>query len=77
VAGFDAVFPAAFLALLAPLLTRRAERGTALLAVAVSLALVALGAPPGLPVLVAAVAALPSLWLARRRLEPGERVDEA
>lgn len=70
VAGFDAVFPAAFLALLAPLLRRPAERGTALLAVAVSLVLVALGAPPGLPVLVAAVAALPSLWLARRQPEP-------
>jgi predicted branched-subunit amino acid permease len=71
--GFDAVFPAAFLALLAPLLRDRpgvgigAERGTAVLAVIVTVSLVAAGAPAGLPILVSAVAAVPALWLAGRR----------
>ena len=69
VAGFDAVFPAAFLALLAPLVRKRAERGTAVLAVLITLALVAAGAPAGLPILAAALAAVPALLLARRRAD--------
>jgi predicted branched-subunit amino acid permease len=65
VAGFDAVFPAAFLALLAPLLRAPSGRVTAAVAVAITLALVAAGAPAGLPILAAALAALPSLLRAR------------
>jgi branched chain amino acid efflux pump len=83
VIGFDAVFPAAFLALLAPLLRDRdtsgdkpggkpgmgigAERGTAVLAVVVTVTLVAAGTPAGLPILASALAAVPALWLAGRR----------
>jgi 4-azaleucine resistance transporter AzlC len=61
--GLDAIFPAFFLALLAPELRDRRSRGVALGGALIALALVPL-APPGVPVLAASAAALVGL---RRR----------
>ncbi len=60
--GLDVVFPASFLALLAPQLGSRRAAGTALLAAALALSLVQL-TPLGAPILIAAsVAVLVGLW---------------
>lgn len=56
--GLDVVFPAAFLALIGPLLQRRADQVTALLAALVTLALIPF-APPGVPILAATLTAAP------------------
>lgn len=58
--GLDAIFPAFFLALLLPELRDPRSRGVALAGALIALALVPL-APPGVPVLVASVAALGGL----------------
>ncbi len=58
--GFDAVFPAFFLALLLPELRDVRARGVALAGGLIALVLVPL-APPGIPVLAASVAALVGL----------------
>jgi 4-azaleucine resistance transporter AzlC len=58
--GFDAVFPAFFLALLISEARDKRARGVALLGAAISLALVPF-APAGVPVLVASVAAIVGL----------------
>jgi len=58
--GFDAIFPAFFLALLLPELRDARARGVALAGGLIALALVPL-APPGVPVLAASVAALVGL----------------
>jgi predicted branched-subunit amino acid permease len=55
--GFDAIFPAFFLALLLPELREARSRVVALTGGLIALALVPL-APPGVPVLAASVAAL-------------------
>ena len=62
--GLDAIFPAFYLALLAEELRDRAALTTALLGAAIALSLVPV-APPGVPVLAAAAAAL--IGLRRRR----------
>jgi 4-azaleucine resistance transporter AzlC len=59
--GLDVVFPASFLALVAPQLRGRRALATALLAAALALALVPF-APAGVPILVAASAALVALF---------------
>lgn len=61
--GLDVIFPAFFLTLLLPELRDARSRGVALMGALIALALVPL-APPGVPVLVASVAALAGL---RRR----------
>jgi 4-azaleucine resistance transporter AzlC len=58
--GFDAIFPAFFLALLLPELRDPRARGVALAGAGIALALVSL-APAGVPVLAASVAALAGL----------------
>ena len=58
--GLDVIFPAFFLALLLPELRDARSRGVALAGALIALALVPL-APPGVPVLVASVAALAGL----------------
>jgi 4-azaleucine resistance transporter AzlC len=58
--GLDAVFPAFFLTILAAELRERRKRGVALAGALIALALVPV-APPGVPVLVAASAALVGL----------------
>jgi len=63
--GLDAMYPTFFLALLLAELRSRRARGVAALGAAIALALVPV-APPGLPILVAGVAALVGL---RRRAE--------
>ena len=60
VIGFDAVFPAAFLALTVPLVRGRPELLTALFAAVLTVVLIPL-TPPGVPVMVAIVAAIPAL----------------
>jgi len=55
--GLDAAFPALFLALLAPYLRTRKARVTALVAGAITLALLPF-APPGVPIVAASLAAL-------------------
>ena len=63
--GLDVVFPASFLALMAPQLGSRRALGTALLAAALALPLVPL-MPVGAPILVAAcVAVLVGVWRSR------------
>lgn len=63
--GLDAVFPAVFLALLAPQLRDRRAVGAALLGVGIAIALVPFTSP-GIPVMVAVFGSLPFL-LRRRR----------
>ncbi len=58
--GLDAAFPAGFLALLAPWLRSRQGRVAALLGVAIALALTPV-APPGIPVVAAALGAVIAL----------------
>jgi predicted branched-subunit amino acid permease len=58
--GLDAAFPAGFLALLAPWLRRRLGRVAALVGTTLALALTPI-APPGVPVLAAALGALIAL----------------
>ena len=58
--GFDAIYPTFFLALLFAELRNRRARGVAALGALIALALVPI-APPGLPVLVASVAAFTGL----------------
>lgn len=58
--GLDVAFPAAFIALLAPLLDSRRARVSALGGAALAIALLP-NAPPGVPVLAAAAAALLAL----------------
>jgi 4-azaleucine resistance transporter AzlC len=62
--GLDAMFPAAFLALLAPQLRRPGAPAAALAGTALALALVPV-APPGVPVLAAAAGVLVGLRRAR------------
>jgi 4-azaleucine resistance transporter AzlC len=64
--GIDAAVPAAFLALVAPRLSGRVERRTAVLAVLIALAAVPV-TPVGVPVLLAALAVLPVLRPPRTR----------
>ncbi|HEY8340517.1 MAG TPA: AzlC family ABC transporter permease [Egibacteraceae bacterium] len=58
--GLDAAFPAGFLALLAPLVRDRASRAAALAGAGLAVALLPV-APPGVPVLAAALGALAGL----------------
>jgi predicted branched-subunit amino acid permease len=67
--GLDAMFPAAFLALLAPQLRRPGAPVAALAGAAIALALVPV-APVGVPVIAAVLGVLPAVALARRSLEP-------
>jgi 4-azaleucine resistance transporter AzlC len=66
--GLDAMFPAAFLALLAPQLSRPAARTAAICGALVAVALVPL-VPAGVPILAAVLGVLPALR-ARRRAAP-------
>ena len=59
--GLDAAFPALFLALLVPQLNGRRAIAAALGGAAIALALVPI-APPGVPIIAAAAAALIGLW---------------
>ncbi|MDJ1130926.1 AzlC family ABC transporter permease [Streptomyces iconiensis] len=68
--GLDAAGPACFLALLAPMLRTGPERATAGLAVLLGLGLLPV-LPPGVPVLVAALAA-PVVLLVHSRALPGK-----
>jgi 4-azaleucine resistance transporter AzlC len=70
--GLDAIFPAVFLALLAPQLRDADARRAALAGGLVALALVAF-VPAGVPIIVAALVALPFLVAARRRSSGGSR----
>jgi 4-azaleucine resistance transporter AzlC len=63
--GLDAMFPAAFLALLAPQLRRPGAPSAAVAGAALALALLPL-APPGVPVLVAVLGVVPAVVSARR-----------
>jgi 4-azaleucine resistance transporter AzlC len=64
--GLDAMFPAAFLALLAPQLRRPGAPTTAVVGATVAIAVLP-HAPAGVPVVVALVGILPGLLAARRR----------
>ncbi|WP_268986532.1 AzlC family ABC transporter permease [Streptomyces sp. CC210A] len=70
--GLDAAGPAAFLALLAPMLRTATERAVAGLAVVVGLGLLPV-LPAGVPVLAAALAAPAVLWARGRRIGKGGR----
>jgi predicted branched-subunit amino acid permease len=59
--GLDAMFPAFFLALLAPELRRRRSLGVAIGGAALALVLVPL-VPPGLPIVAASAAAVVGAW---------------
>jgi len=72
--GLDAAAPAVFLALLWPSLRRREARWVALAGAVIALALVPI-APPGIPVVAAAVAALVGGLLPDR--EAAQQIDEA
>lgn len=75
--GLDVVGPAAFLALLWPRLrTGRAERGVAALGAAVGVAATPL-APPGLPVILAASAALAAVVMPSRKATPAQEAAPA
>jgi 4-azaleucine resistance transporter AzlC len=63
--GLDAVFPAVFLALLAPQLRRRSAPQAAVAGALLALAMVPL-TPPGVPIMVAALTAVPLLFHMRR-----------
>jgi 4-azaleucine resistance transporter AzlC len=63
--GLDAVYPAFFLALLVAELRNRRARGVATAGALIALALIPV-APPGVPVLAAALASLAGLWGRRR-----------
>ena len=63
--GLDAIFPAVFLALLVPQLRRRGAVPAALAGALVALVLLPVAAP-GVPVMAAALAAIPLLVLVRR-----------
>jgi 4-azaleucine resistance transporter AzlC len=63
--GLDAMFPAAFLALLAPQLSRPGARSTALIGAALAIACMPF-APAGVRVVVACAAVVPALVRARR-----------
>jgi 4-azaleucine resistance transporter AzlC len=63
--GLDAIFPAVFLALLAPQLRRTGAPAAALGGVAIAVVLLPL-TPAGVPVMAAALAALPALARTRR-----------
>jgi 4-azaleucine resistance transporter AzlC len=67
--GLDAVFPAAFLALLVPHLRRVEGRVTAVAGAALALALVSF-TPPGVPVVVAGLGALLGAWVVRADSTP-------
>jgi predicted branched-subunit amino acid permease len=69
--GLDAAAPAAFCALLWPRLRTRDTRGVAVAAAAIAL-VVAPHAPAGIPVLVAALAAVVAGVLPTRRSHPGD-----
>ena len=72
--GLDAAAPAVFLALLWPSLRRREARWVALAGAVIALALVPI-APPGIPVVAAAVAALVGGLLPDR--EAAQQIDES
>ena len=63
--GLDAMFPAAFLALLAPQLRRPGAPQAAIAGAVLAVALLPV-APAGVPVLVAAVGVVPGVLAARR-----------
>lgn len=63
--GLDAMFPAAFLALLVPQLRRAGAPAGALAGGAIAVALLPF-APPGVPILAAALGVIPALLAARR-----------
>lgn len=67
--GLDAMFPAAFLALLAPQLTTDATRVAALCGALIAVLLLPV-APAGVPVLAASIGVLPALAALRRRAAP-------
>jgi 4-azaleucine resistance transporter AzlC len=73
--GLDAIYPAFFAALLLKELRDRRNRGVALAAAVIALALVPF-APPGVPILAAGVAALVGLTR-RAREETAERIRRA
>jgi 4-azaleucine resistance transporter AzlC len=70
--GLDAIFPAVFLALLAPQLSNADARRAALAGGLVALALVVF-VPAGVPIIVAALVAVPFLAAGRRRSSGGSR----
>jgi 4-azaleucine resistance transporter AzlC len=67
--GLDAVFPAVFLALLAPQLRARGTAHAALAGAAIATALLPI-APVGVPVMASALAAIPLLTLRERSASP-------
>lgn len=68
--GLDAAFPAGFLALLAPWLRERPGQVAAVVGVALALALTPI-APPGVPILAAALGALVAMRVVPRPTAPG------
>lgn len=68
--GLDAVFPAVFLALLAPQLRRPGAPRAAVTGSVIALALAPI-TPAGVPIIAAALGALPALLAARRRERAG------
>ena len=73
--GLDAMFPAAFLALLAPQLRTPGARAAALIGVAIAVALMPF-VTPGLPILAAGIAVVPATLIARRSLSERSGVRE-
>ena len=67
--GLDAAFPAAFVALLVPHVRDVAGRVAALVGALVAVVCVPL-TPAGVPMLAAAAAVIPALWVARRAGAP-------
>jgi predicted branched-subunit amino acid permease len=74
--GLDVVAPAAFMALLAPRIRSRRALMAAILGAAVAVLAVPV-TPPGVPVLLAAVAMVPLVLGASTRDRPSETVEEA
>jgi 4-azaleucine resistance transporter AzlC len=70
--GLDAMFPAAFLALLAPQLGRPGARVAAICGAAIAVVLVPF-VPVGMPILASAAGAVPALALLRGRLQEAQR----
>jgi 4-azaleucine resistance transporter AzlC len=64
--GLDAAFPAAFLALLVPHVAARPGRVAAVTAAAITVAATPV-TPKGVPILLAALAVVPALWISSRR----------
>jgi 4-azaleucine resistance transporter AzlC len=69
--GLDAMFPAAFLALLAPQLRQPGAVTAAIAGVVIAVALVPI-APVGVPIIASALGVIPAALLRRRTAEPAE-----